>query len=152
LNPVRRDMNKTAKILIIFLIFDAIVVGGYLLYKSRSAAAREASAVVWKTIDLNYTPEDDVEAYIKNDAVAKGLLPVYVKNYGRNRKALGRFKGTNFAGAREGVLLAMNPGLEDWKLIGLKYKHESGREVQRTILYVEVKGAWKVADSGTLME
>jgi hypothetical protein len=145
-------MNKIVKFLIIFLIFDAIVVGGYLLYRSQSGQARAAAAVVWMTIDANYPPADAVEAYIKQDAVAKGLLPVYIRNFGRNRKVLGRFKGTNYAQAREGVLSAMNPGLEDWKLIEIKYKNENGREVQRAVLYVETKGAWKVADSGMLME
>ena len=143
-------MNKIVKILILFLIFDAVVIGGYFLYRSLSAPSK--APVVWKTIDQNYVPEDNVEAFIKGDAVAKGLLPVYVRNFGRNRKVLGRFKGTNYARPREGVLMAMNSGLEDWKLIDIKYTNKDGRQVERTVLYVEVKGAWKVVDSGTLLE
>ena len=79
-------MNKTTKILIGFLIFDAVVVAGY--FASRSLSGPSQEPAVWKTIDQAYVPEDEVEAYIKDDAVAKELLPVQVKNYGRNRKAL----------------------------------------------------------------
>lgn len=143
-------MNKTAKLLIGFLIFDAVVIGGYFLYQSLSSPSR--APVVWKTIDQAYVPEDDVETYIKEDAVAKELLPVQVRNYGRDTRALKRFKGTNYAGPREGVLKAMTPGLEDWKLIDLRYTNKDGRQVERTILYAEVKGAWMVVDSGTLLE
>ncbi|MBN2207606.1 MAG: hypothetical protein JW742_09400 [Candidatus Aminicenantes bacterium] len=143
-------MNKTVKILVAFLIFDAFAVGGYFLYKGRSSPSREPAA--WKIIDQAYVPEDDVEAYLKDDAVAKELLPVEIKNYGRDRKVLGRFKGVNYARPREGVLKAMTPGLEDWKLIDLRYTNKNGRRVERTILYAEVKGAWMVVDSGRLLE
>jgi len=143
-------MNKTTKILIGFLIFDAVVIAGYFAYRSLSGPSQEPA--VWKTIDQAYVPEDEVEAYIKEDAVAKELLPVQVRNYGRNRKALGRFKGMNYAGPREGVLSAMNAGLEDWKLIDIKYTNKDGRQVERAILYVQVRGAWKVVDSGTLLD
>jgi hypothetical protein len=148
--PVRRDMSKTTKIIVGFLIFDVVVIGGFFLYKNLSGAKGEPAA--WKTIDQAYVPVDDVESYIKDDAVAKELVPVQVRNHGRDKKALGRFRGTNYAGPREGVLAAMNPGLEDWKLIDIKYTNKDGRLVERTVLYVQVKGAWKVVDSGTLAE
>jgi hypothetical protein len=145
-------MSPTVKILAIVLICAVVVIGGYLLYRGQVAQARAAEAVVWETVDQNYVPQDDVESYIKDDAIAKGLLPVYIRNYGNNRKILGRFKGTNYAQPREGVLSAMNPGLEDWKLIEIKYKAANGLEVLRAVLYVKSKGAWSVVDSGTLME
>jgi hypothetical protein len=42
--------------------------------------------------------------------------------------------------------------MDDWMLVGLKYENEKGFEVLRTILYIEVNGAWKVGDSGRLAE
>jgi len=145
-------MSPTVKILAIIVICAVVAIGGYLLYRGQVAQARAAEEVVWETVDQNYAPQDDVEAYIKDDAIAKGLLPVYIRNYGNNRKVLGRFKGTNYAQPREGVLAAMNPGLEDWKLIEIKYKAANGLEVLRAVLYVKSTGAWSVVDSGTMME
>lgn len=43
-------------------------------------------------------------------------------------------------------------GLNDWKLVDLEYKNEKKQQVRRTVLYVDVAGAWTVADSGTLMK
>jgi hypothetical protein len=37
-------------------------------------------------------------------------------------------------------------------LVDLKYKDEKERDIQRTMLYVEIGGQWKVADSGRLMK
>ena len=44
----------------------------------------------------------------------------------------------------------MYNGLEEWKLIDLKYKNKEKKEIQRTILYVYVNGDWIVGDSGVL--
>ena len=41
-------------------------------------------AYEWKTMDESYQPMDYVEQFIKDDASAKGLFPVQIRNYGRN--------------------------------------------------------------------
>jgi len=41
-------------------------------------------------------------------------------------------------------------GLEDWKLVEILYKTEKEQEIQRTVLYVYINGAWSVGDSGEL--
>lgn len=45
----------------------------------------------------------------------------------------------------------LNPGLDDWMLVDIRYKSESEREIIRTILYLSIRGVWKVGDSGTLV-
>lgn len=145
-------MNKIIKILLIFLIFDAVVVGGYFGYKSlfKGSLKSTDSDYEWEIIDENYTPKNFVEEFIKLDSAQKGLFPVSMKNYGKDKSVLRKFRGKNFASPNEARLKMMYKGLEDWMLIDLKYKTEKEREVLRTILYVQINGTWKVGDTGVL--
>jgi hypothetical protein len=106
----------------------------------------------WTTIDESYTPQNYVEEFIKNDSEQKGIFPVDIRNYGKDVSILRRFRGTNFAKSNEAALNMAFPGLEDWMLIDIKYKNEKNQEIQRTVLYVQVEGAWRVGDSGSLMK
>lgn len=106
----------------------------------------------WTTIDEYSTPANYIEQFIKDDAEQKGILPVYIRNYGRDPDVLKRFRGTNFARPNEAALNMAFRGLGDWMLVDLKYKNEKEKEVQRTVLYVEIGGSWRVGDSGTLLK
>ncbi len=106
----------------------------------------------WTMIDERYTPANVVEEFIKSDAEQKGIFPVYIRKYGQDPDILKRFRGTNFARPTEAALNLAFRGLQDWLLIDLKYKTENGKDVQRTMLYVEIGGSWRVGDSGTLLK
>jgi hypothetical protein len=105
---------------------------------------------VWVIMDDYYVPRNPVEEFIYNDAETKGFLPVSIRNYGKNKKALKSFRGKNFAGPTEAQIKMMFKGLEDWMLLDIKYKDEKEREVLRTVLYIFVEGTWRVGDSGSL--
>jgi hypothetical protein len=146
-------LNKALKIVIIFLAVDAVAAGLYFGYKALSGKGPgPADGYPWVTVDENYQPRNSVEEYLKADAVKQGLLPAYIKDYGRNAKVLKKFRGSKLAGANEAVLNVTFPGVEDWMLVDLRYKTEKERDVQRTMLYVQVGGQWKVGDSGRLMK
>jgi len=106
----------------------------------------------WTTIDESYTPQNYVEEFIKNDSEQKGIFPVNIRNYGKDVSILRRFRGTNFAKPNEAALNMAFPGLEDWMLIDIKYKNEKDQEILRTVLYVQIEGAWRVGDSGSLLK
>ena len=106
----------------------------------------------WTTIDESYAPKNYVEEFIKNDAEQKEIFPVYIRNYGQNPAMLKRFRGSNFARPTEAALNMAFRGLGDWMLVDLKYKNEKEQDVQRTVLYVEIGGSWRVGDSGTLLK
>jgi hypothetical protein len=147
------SMNKTVRIVIYFLIFDAVVIAGYFGLRSLRARGPSGSEKYeWVTIDANYTPKDYIEEYIKTDSEAKGTFPVYLRNYGKDPSVLKKFKGSNFAGPSEAVLNMSYKGMEDWKLVEVKYTNEKKKEVRRTILYVMFGGTWRVGDSGKLMK
>jgi hypothetical protein len=112
----------------------------------------QAEDYPWVLIDENYTPQDYVEEYIKNDSEQRGIFPVEIRNYGKDASILRRFRGTNFAKPNEAALKMAYPDLENWMLIDIKYKNEKDQEIMRTVLYVQVEGAWRVGDSGTLLE
>jgi len=120
------------------------------------AAARcgggKSEAVPWVTIDESYAPKNAVEEFIKNDAEVRGALPVEIRNYGRDKAVLARFKGRQFAQPTENVLAMFFKGLDGWMVVDIKYKNESERDVQRTMLYVLAAGRWTVGDSGTLLK
>ncbi|HYA49007.1 MAG TPA: hypothetical protein VEG35_04840 [Burkholderiales bacterium] len=146
-------MNKVLKVVLIFLAIDAVAVGLYFGIKAlggKSASPQDEYA--WVTVDESYQPRNAVEEFIKADAAEKGLFPVYLKDYGRNAGVLKRFRGTNVAKANEAVLDMAFRGLQDWMLVDLKYKNEKERDVERTMLYIQVGGQWKVGDSGRLMK
>jgi hypothetical protein len=105
----------------------------------------------WVTIDDAYVPQDDVETFIKTDAQNRGALPVFIRNYGSDKRILGVFKGRQYVTPSPNALTMLNPGLDDWKIVDIRYTTESEREIVRTVLYFKVKGVWKVGDSGTLV-
>jgi hypothetical protein len=145
-------MNKTVKWLLIFLAFDAVVIGGYLGLKAlRSGRAEPADAYSWVIVDESYVPKNDVEAFIKTDAENRGALPVQIRNYGSDPGVLGRFLGKKYAKPSPRTLEMLNQGLDDWMIVDIRYKTESEREITRTMLYLFVKGAWVVGDSGDLV-
>jgi hypothetical protein len=145
-------LNKALKVVIIFLAMDALAAGLYFGYKALAGkGAGPEDEYAWVTVDESFQPRNSVEGFIKTDAVQQGLLPAYIKDYGRNAKVLKKFRGTKLAGANEAVLEMTFPGVQDWMLVDLKYKTDKERDVQRTMLYVQVGGQWKAGDSGKLM-
>jgi hypothetical protein len=144
-------MNRTVRYLLLFLAFDALVVGGYFLIRSMGGG-RAAEEVPWTVVDESYTPRGEVEEFIKADAERQGALPIQIRNYGRDGKVLGRFRGKQFARPTESVLALFFKGLDDWTVVDIRYKTETEREVVRTMLYVHDGGQWKVGDSGTLQK
>lgn len=144
-------MSRTIRYLLLFLAFDALVVGGYFLIKSMGRGA-EAGETPWTIVDEAYAPRGAVEEFIKSDAERQGALPVQIRNYGRNSGVLGRFRGKQFARPTENVLSLFFKRLDDWTVVDIRYKTESEREVTRTMLYVLDGGQWKVGDTGTLQK
>jgi hypothetical protein len=145
-------MNKIVKIIVIFLIIDAVAAGGYFLYQAmnRDKPDSEEEQVPWVEINAGYYPQDYIEEFIKNDSAAKGLLPVHIKNYDQDKKILRKFVGTQFARPTESQLRMMYPGIEDWQLVDLKYETGNEREITQTILYIYLDGNWRVGDRGRL--
>jgi len=145
-------MGKAVKVLILFLIFDALVIGAYFGFKAlKGGGGSVLDAYAWVTIDEAYVPKNEVEAFIQTDAENRGALPVYIKNYGANAKVLGRFKGKQYAQPGVNVLNMLNRGLDDWMIVEIKYQTETEREVIRTLLYLYIQKQWKVGDTGTLI-
>ena len=148
-------MSKPVKIIFIFLVFDLVVLGAYFGIKSAissNSGKTPMDAYEWKAMDEYYQPVDYVEQFIKDDAAAKGIFPVQIRNYGKNGDVLKRFIGKNFARSSTSSLDLAFPGLDDWTLVDVKYKNEKQQEISRTILYVNVKNQWRVGDSGTLVK
>jgi hypothetical protein len=146
-------MSKTVKIIVIFLVVDLVIIGAYFGIKSAMSAkpgGGPMDAYEWKTMDESYQPADYIEQFIKDDAMAKGIFPVEIRNYGRNGNVLKRFIGKNLARSSASSLDLAFPGLDDWTLVDIRYKNEKQQEIARTILYVSVKNQWRVGDSGTL--
>jgi hypothetical protein len=146
-------MSKKIRILLPLLCFELIALGALSGCKGSSPSGQgSAGGPGWVIVDENYVPRDMVEEFIKNDSANRGLLPVSLINYGHDEAVLARFKGSRFAGPKVAVLRMFYPGLEDWEIVDLKYQNQKKQEVLRTVLYVEDGGAWKVADSGSLMK
>jgi len=142
-------MRRTIRSLLLSVFSLAVVVGGYYLIRSMGSG-RPAEEVPWTVVDAAYVPRGAVEEFIKADAERQGALPIQIRNYGRDSKVLGRFRGKQFARPNESVLAMFFKGLDDWTIVDIKYKTESEREVQRTLLYILENGQWKVGDTGTL--
>lgn len=147
-------MNKTVKIVLIILVADLVLVLGYLGYRSisKGGSQAESAGYEWIRIDENYYPQDYIEEFILNDSRDRGLLPVFIRNYGRNEKVLKKFRGRHFAGPGDTQLRLKYRNMDDWQLIDLRYTDEQEREIKRTILYIKEDGAWKVGDNGTLTQ
>jgi len=148
-------MKKFIKILNILLIIGSVAIGALAIIGLTACKGKGSvsSGYDWVTIDKNYNPQNTIEEFLRDDAAAKGYLPVYIKNYGKNKKILRQFKGKRFAQTNNETVLEMQfKGMEDWMIIDLKYKNEKEQEVKRTLLYINVRGKWMLGDSGTLLE
>jgi len=128
-----------------------LAAGVFLLFGCSGGPGKTAAAdFEWVTVDEDYEPRDIIEEFIKADTLRQGIAPVEIRNYGRNAGVLKAFRGARFAGPNPTVLSMTWPGLDDWMLVDIKHPHETGREIERTILYVMVRGQWMVGDSGKL--
>ena len=145
-------MSKAVRYFLYFLVFDVIVVASYFGVKALKGGGGPAAVVEWVTIDESYVPKNTVEEFIKADAEVRGGLPVSLRNYGRDKKVLARFKGRQFAQPTENVLSLFFKGLDDWMVVDIKYKNENERDVQRTILYIFAAKQWTVGDTGSLLK
>ncbi len=147
-------MNRTLRTLVLVFVLAAVIVAAYLAVKMLGGRGRHApaDAYEWLTVDEDFVPRNSIEEFIVADADQKGLLPIHLRNYGRNPAVLRKFRGARFVGASESVLQMSFQGLGDWMLADIKHQKEQGRDIQRTILYVEIGGQWQVGDSGRLME
>jgi hypothetical protein len=141
-------MRKKLKILGMGLIAAAFLFSG--LAGCRKGTT--ADDYEWITIDEYYAPRNYIEEFIKTDSEEKGIFPVSIRNYGRDPSILRRFRGSQFAKPNEAALSMAYPNLDDWMLIDIKYENEKKQEVQRTVLYLQVGGNWRVGDSGRLLE
>ena len=122
-------MSKALKIIIIIIIIDLVVLGGYFGLKllSSKKSQSDTNEYEWVRVDEYYSPKDYIEEYILKDSEAKELLPVFIKNYGRDKKVLNRFRGKNFVSPSEAQMKLQYRSLEDWQLIDLKYTDENER-------------------------
>ncbi len=103
-------------------------------------------------MDDYYQPATELEQFVKADSEEKGLLPLQFRNYGSNAAILKKFRGAKLVGAGVSVLEMTFKDLEDWAVVEIWIKAEDGRDIRRTILYVLFGGAWKVGDSGKLVD
>lgn len=147
-------MNKFIKYFFIFLLIDILILGIYFGVKALRSGGKTpvSDDYEWMEIDASYTPKNFVEGFIQNDAAAKGLLPVSIRNFGDNPKILKIFRGKNFAGPKEVELKMMYSGMEEWMLVEIKYKDEKGREIKRVNLYILIQEEWRLADTGRLVQ
>jgi len=145
-------MSKAIKIIIIIIIIDVVLIGGYFGLKALSSKKSQSDnkEYEWVRVDEYYSPKDNIEEYILKDSQARELLPVFIKNYGRDKKVLKKFRGKNFVNPSVAQVKLQYRSLADWQLIDLKYEDENEREIERTILYVQENGSWKVGDFGIL--
>lgn len=125
--------------------------GGAACRGSGGSGADAPDAYSWVKIDDAYVPRDDVESFIMTDALNREALPVYIRNYGSDKRILGLFKGRKYVQPSFNALAMLNPGLDDWKIVDIRYTTETEREIFRTVLYFKAGGVWKVGDSGTLV-
>ncbi len=147
-------MSKPVRILVIFLLVDALAIGAYFLARGLRSGSGEdpTEGAEWATMDAHFQPTTELEEFIKANSEEMGLLPMQFRNYGRNAAVLKRFRGSKIVGAGKSVLEMAFQGLEDWAVVDIWIRGEEGREIRRTILYVLTDNAWKVGDSGRLTD
>jgi len=147
-------MSKPVRILVIFLLVDVVALGVYLLVKGGKSGSGDdpTKGTAWATMDANAQPATELEQFIKTDYEEKGLLPIQYKNYGRNAAVLKKFRGAKLVGASVSVLEMTFRDQEDWALVDLWIRGEDNRDIRRTVLYVLSGNAWKVGDSGRIVE
>ena len=147
-------MSKPLRILVIFLVVDALAVGAYFGVKAigKGGGGDPAQAYDWVTMDAWYQPAAEVEQSVKDDYGERDLLPLQFRNYGRDTAVLRKFRGSKLVGAGTSVLEMTFKGLEDWAIVDLRIKSGDDREIRRTVLYVLAGNEWKVGDSGRLAD
>jgi hypothetical protein len=147
-------MSKLARILLIFLAVDILVVAVYFLVKgARSGKGGDPTkGYAWVTMDAYYQPVSELEEFIKTSYGEQGFLPLQFRNYGQSSAVLRKFRGAKLVGAGKSVLEMTFQGLEDWAIVDIWIKGEEGREIRRSVLYVLTDNAWKVGDSGRLAD
>jgi hypothetical protein len=147
-------MSKPIRILVIFLLVDAVALGIYFLAKGSKLRSGDdlTKGYDWVTMDANYQPASELEQLVKTSNEEMELLPLQFRNLGSNTAILKRFRGAKLVGAGKSVLEMTFKGLEDWAIVEIWFKGEEGREIRRTILYVLTDNAWKVGDSGRLAD
>lgn len=147
-------MNKTVRVLLIFLAVDALALGVYFLAKSIGSGkgADPTKDYAWVTMDPYYQPASELEEYIKTSSDEQELLPLQFRNYGQSVSILKKFRGSKLVGAGRSVLEMTFPKLEDWALVDIWIRGEEGREIRRTVLYILADNAWKAGDSGRLVD
>jgi len=147
-------MSKAVRILVIFLAVDALAVAAYFGIKAvgSGGGGDPAKGYEWFTMDAYYQPASELEELIKTSYEEMELLPLQVRNFGRDTAVLKKFRGAKLAGAGRSVMEMTFKGLEDWALVEVWFKGEEGREIRRTILYVLPANAWKAGDSGRLAD
>jgi hypothetical protein len=147
-------MSKAVRILVIFLIVDAVAVGAYFGIKALGSGGGgdPTKGYEWFTMDAYYQPASELEQLLKTSSEEMELLPLQVRNFGANAAVLRKFRGAKFVGGSKSVLEMTFKGLEDWAVVEIWFKGEEGREIRRAILYVLTGNAWKVGDSGRLAE
>jgi len=144
--------NSLRLVVIVTIALAVILIGGYYIYNAFLGKPSRSSEpdYEWTVMDEYYTPKNLIEEYIMNDAEARDIFPVSIINYGNDQSVLRRFRGSRFAGPTEAQLKMMFKGLEDWKLVDIKYQDDKEREIKRTVLYVYMNGDWSVGDGGQL--
>jgi hypothetical protein len=149
-------MNKWLKILVIFLLVDVAVVGGYFGLKALKSDGETGldprEEYEWVMVDDYTLPSNSLMEFIKVDGVEMDILPIEVRNYGKNAALLKKFRGSKFVGPKVSVVEMSFQGLEDWALVDLRTKNEEGQEIGRTVLYVLFEGRWRIGDSGRMVE
>lgn len=147
-------MNKIVKIVVIFLVIDIVVIGAYFGWRAlRPKPAQDLAEVYeWAAVDEYTMPSSNLMEYIKSDASEKGILPVEVRNYGRNAALLKKFRGAKFVGPKVSVVEMTYKGLADWALVDLRTKNDQDQDIQRTVLYILFDEKWMIGDTGRLVD
>lgn len=145
-------MSKALRILVIFLVVDAVAIGLYFGIKAlgTGGGGDPTEGTDWFTMDASYQPASEIEEIVKKSYEEMDLLPLQVRNFGSNTAVLKKFRGAKLVGASESVLEMTFKGVEDWAIVEIWFKGEEGREIRRTILYILSGNEWKVGDSGRL--
>jgi hypothetical protein len=147
-------MSKALRILVIFLVVDAVALGIYFGVKALGSGGGDdpTKGTDWFTMDAYYQPASEIEEIVKKSYGEMDLLPLQVRNFGSNTAVLKKFRGAKLVGAGKSVLEMTFKGVEDWAIVEVWFKGEEGREIRRTILYILQGNEWKTGDSGRLVD
>jgi len=147
-------MSKALRILVIFLVVDAVAIGVYFGIKAMGSGGGgdPTKGYDWFTMDAYYQPASEIEEIVKKSYEEMDLLPLQVRNFGSDTAVLKKFRGAKLVGAGKSVLEMTFKGVEDWAIVEIWFKGEEGREIRRTILYILSGNEWKTGDSGRLAD